>query len=102
MRRREINPQVVRSLRGKRSREVIAHALRDRGHGTDAKAIWRYETGRSQPNARVLIDYSEVLGAASVDELYSGTSDDDEESDPVADLFKALDRYVDHKIGTRT
>lgn len=87
-----INPNKLLRLRGKRSREVIAHQLRARGHGTDAKAIWRYETGRSQPNARVLPDYAAVLGASSVDELYA--DDEDEEAAPTMqthhDMLAAL------------
>lgn len=75
-----INPGRLLTLRGKRSREDVAHQLRNRGHGTDAKAIWRYETGRSQPNARVLPDYAAVLGV-SVDELYT---DDEEDSSSMA------------------
>lgn len=77
----EVNPSTLRTRRGKRSREVIAHELRKRGHGTDAKAIWRYETGRNQPSARILPDYASVLGVASVDELYA-TSDDAEDRLP--------------------
>lgn len=91
MRVRAINAERLMALRGKRTREVIAHELRRRGHGTDAKAIWRYETGRSNPSARVLPDYAEVLGAGSVDELYS---DDDEEEHSLVlssdDLLVAL------------
>lgn len=94
MRRREVSPEVVRELRGVRSREVIAHALRGRGHGTDAKSIWRYETGKSQPSARILPDYAEVLGAESVEELYGeGASDDDEEDSSMpthAEMLEAL------------
>lgn len=87
MRVREISATRVRQLRGQRSREVIAHDLRKRGHGTDAKAIWRYETGRSQPHSRLLPDYAEVLGARSVDELYA---DDDEEAAPMGDHHAML------------
>lgn len=95
MRVRVINPDALRAFRGKRSREVIAHELRRRGHGTDAKALWRYETGRSQPHARILPDYAAVLGAGSVDELYG--DEDDEESDPLAALMHALRVYVRHE-----
>lgn len=77
-----VSPERLVRLRGTRSREVIAHELRRRGHGTDAKAIWRYETGRNQPSARVLPDYAAALGVGSVDELYG--SDDEEESDPMS------------------
>lgn len=75
------------SLRGTRSREVIAHEMRKRGHATDAKAIWRYETGRSQPRTRILSDYAEVLGV-TVEELF----DDDEEDDSLStdDILEAL------------
>lgn len=75
---RTVDGQRLAALRGLRSREVIAHELRSRGHATDAKAIWRWENGRNQPNARILPDYAEALGAASVDELYSDAEDDEE------------------------
>lgn len=87
-----MNPGRLLALRGKRSREVIAHELRRRGHGTDAKAIWRYETGRNQPSARVLPDYADVLGA-SMSDLFS-ESDDDEESDLPAALDLMLRSYL--------
>lgn len=66
---REVSSERIRELRGKRSREVIAHALRRRGHGTDAKTIWRWEKG-AQPQGRVLADLADVLGAESIEELY--------------------------------
>lgn len=84
MKTREINPSRLIALRGKRSREVIAHEMRRRGHGTDAKTIWRYETGRNQPSSRVLADYADVLGAGSVEELYG--EEDDEEPHPAMSL----------------
>lgn len=96
MKVKELSADRLRSLRGKRSREVIAHELRRRGHGTDAKAIWRYETGRSQPSARLLADYAAVLGAESVDALY--TEDDDEESDPMVALVHAIRRIVREEV----
>jgi hypothetical protein len=87
MRTTTVSATTLRRLRGKRSREVVAHELRRRGHATDAKAIWRWETGKNQPSAGVLPDYAEVLGAESVDELYA---DDDEE--PAAAM--SLDDYL--------
>lgn len=95
-----INPSRLRALRGKRSREDIAHQLRSRGHGTDAKAIWRYEAGRSQPNARILPDYAAVLGAKSVDELYISDDDDEEAASmPLArDLASALQAEVERQV----
>lgn len=74
---KSVDGQRLAELRGKRSREWIAHELRSRGHATDAKAIWRWENGRNQPNARVLPDYAEVLGADSVDELYGDAEDEE-------------------------
>lgn len=73
----QIDAKKLRTLRGTRSREVIAHRLRARGHGTDAKSIWRYETGRSRPGARILADYAEVLGAKSLDDLYADDSEEE-------------------------
>lgn len=87
-----INHDRLRALRGKRSREVIAHELRRRGHATDAKAIWRWERGKNQPSARVLPDYAEVLGAKSVDELYG--TDDEEESESMPVPAGTLDDYL--------
>lgn len=89
----EVNPSKLLSLRGKRSREVIAHELRKRGHGTDAKAIWRYETGRNQPSARILPDYASVLGVASVDDLYA-TDDAEEDRLPPLDLHLLEQVYL--------
>lgn len=82
MRANQLSTARLIALRGRRTREVIAHALRGRGHGTDAKAIWRYETGRSQPNVRLLADYADVLGAGSVDELF--VEDEEEAARTVA------------------
>lgn len=92
MRTTNVNPGRLVALRGKQSREVIAHELRKRGHGTDAKAIWRYETGRNQPSARVLPDYASVLGVP-MDDLYVA-EDDDEESDLSVDLDLMLRSYL--------
>lgn len=78
MRFSEVSGGKLRDLRGKRSRELVAHELRKLGHGTDAKAIWRYETGRSQPSARILPDYAAVLGVDSIDELYGDDGDEEE------------------------
>lgn len=78
-----VNPERLLSLRGKRSREVVAHELRKRGHGTDAKAIWRYETGRNQPSARVLPDYAAVLGVP-MDDLYGDADDAEAASMPLS------------------
>jgi transcriptional regulator with XRE-family HTH domain len=66
----QVNTEILKAKRGKKSRESVAHELRKRGHATDAKAIWRWETGRNQPSARVLPDLAEVLGVVSVDDLY--------------------------------
>ena len=103
MRTRELNTSRLLALRGKRSREVIAHELRKKGHGTDAKSIWRYETGRSQPNARVLFDYADVLGAETVDALYA---DDDAEAALLRDvkqsgasLLETLYAEIGHALG---
>lgn len=82
---REISPERLMKLRGKRSREVIAHELRGRGHGTDAKAIWRWEKGHNQPSARVLPDYATVLGCSSVEELY-GEDEDEEAARPMGQM----------------
>lgn len=86
MKIKSVQPKRLAELRGKRSREVIAHELRKRGHGTDAKAIWRYETGRNQPSARVLPDYAEVLGA-EIDDLYGDEDDEESETDMVTVLM---------------
>lgn len=82
MRTKAISAERLIALRGKRSREDIAHELRKRGHGTDAKSIWRYETGRSNPLARLLPDYANILGAASVDELYASDGDEEDRTAP--------------------
>ena len=96
---KSVSGQRLSALRGKRSREWVAHELRNRGHATDAKAIWRWENGRNQPNARVLPDYADVLGAESVDELYG---DDDEEEPSMSvladDLIAVVTRIVDARL----
>lgn len=92
MRATTVNPATLRRLRGKRSREVIAHELRVRGHATDAKAIWRWENRRNQPSARVLPDYAEVLGAPSLEALYG---DDDEEEDALSGLTREEQELLD-------
>jgi transcriptional regulator with XRE-family HTH domain len=69
MKIRTVDAEKIREARGKNSREVVAHALRQRGHATDAKAIWRWETGKNQPSARVLPDLAEVLGL-KIDDLF--------------------------------
>lgn len=94
MRTATVNPATLRRLRGKRTREVIAHELRQRGHATDAKAIWRWENRRNQPSARVLPDLASVLGARSVEELYMA-DDDEDESEQVA---TSLDDYLRLRI----
>lgn len=95
MRTREINTLALIRLRGKRSKALIAHELRKRGHGTDAKSIWRYENGHSQPNARILPDLADVLGAGSIDELFL---DDEAEaasmSSAAADFTARLDALL--------
>lgn len=92
MKTREINPARLIALRGKRSREVVAHELRRRGHGTDAKSIWRYETGKNQPSARILADLADVLGARTVEELYS--EDEEEEAAPSRSLATDLQQLA--------
>jgi hypothetical protein len=89
------------ALRGKRSREWVAHELRSRGHATDAKAIWRWENGHNQPNARVLPDYAEVLGAPSVEDLYSDDEEEDASMPSHLDLEAVLDQLVDRAIARR-
>lgn len=97
MRVTEISGTRLRDLRGQRSREVVAHAMRSRGHATDAKAIWRWETSRSQPSARILPDLAEVLGADSVDELYA--DDEDEEAALVPASFgDAMQSMFDRSV----
>ncbi len=96
MKTREINPARLLALRGRRSREVIAHELRKRGHATDAKAIWRWETGKNQPSSRILPDYAEALGAPSVEELYG--DDEDEESHPAMTLDDFLRQRVEEMV----
>lgn len=86
---RVIVPERLSELRGKRSREVIAHELRRRGHGTDAKAIWRWEKGHNTPSARVLSDYAAVLGC-TVDELFG----DDEDEEAAPEMREAFDLFV--------
>lgn len=91
---KEVSASRLQALRGKRSREVIAHELRKLGHGTDAKAIWRYETGRNQPSARVLSDYAGVLGVP-VEELFGDPrlepdDDDEEESEAMIALVRSF------------
>lgn len=106
MRRPEIDGGKLKALRGKTSREAVAHELRRRGHATDAKAVWRWENGRNQPSASVLPDYADALGAESVDELYA---DDDAEAASmqplgrdIGELFTALvDRAVEAKFAER-
>lgn len=71
MKTKTVDAGKIREARGKNTREVIAHALRQRGHATDAKAIWRWETGKNQPSARVLPDLAEVLGL-KIDDLFEG------------------------------
>lgn len=66
---RKVSPDRLRELRGKRHRTVIADAMRQRGHGTDAKTIWRWENGAS-PHPNVLPDLADILGAGSIEELY--------------------------------
>lgn len=87
---KEVSPTRLAALRGKRSREVIAHELRKLGHGTDAKAIWRYETGRNQPSARVLSDYAAVLGVGAVEDLYGNGSDENAEADDDSEAARAM------------
>lgn len=98
MRTKAISAERLIALRGKRSREDIAHELRKRGHGTDAKSIWRYETGRSNPLARLLPDYANILGAASVDELYASDGDEEDRtaprSSPLSDDLLRLARFA--------
>lgn len=89
----EVSPTRLLALRGKRSREVIAHELRKCGWGSDAKAIWRYETGRNQPSARILPDYARILGVASVDDLY-GDADDAEDRLPSLDIHLLEQVYL--------
>jgi len=93
---KSVNSQLLLRLRGRRSREVIAHDLRRLGHGTDAKSIWRYETGRNQPSARLLPDYAAVLGieVASLFSEDGDSDDDDEEADPMVALMGAIRRVV--------
>lgn len=96
MRVTEISGTRLRDLRGKRSREVVAHEMRQRGHATDAKAVWRWETSRSQPSARILPDLAEVLGADSVDELYA--ADEDEEAAPPMEFGAAMQSMFDRSV----
>jgi len=91
-----ISPGRLSDLRGKRSREWVAHELRKRGFGTDAKTIWRWEKGHNSPSGRILSDYSQVLGC-SVEDLYedesNGTSEDDDEV-PLRSLAADLHRLA--------
>lgn len=90
MKIRTVDAEKIREARGKDSREVIAHALRQRGHATDAKAIWRWETGKNQPSARVLPDLAEVLGL-KIDDLFEDVTPPFERS-RVRDMDAPLDR----------
>jgi len=100
MRRREIDGNKLRAFRGKVSREDVAHKLRDRGHATDAKAVWRWENGHNQPNARVLLDYADVLGCR-LEELYD---EDDEEAAPAMaeNLLEVLYTQLGQALGKQS
>jgi transcriptional regulator with XRE-family HTH domain len=67
----EVDPARLRALRGTLSREELASRLRTAGARADAKAVWRWETGRNVPSTRVLPVYAAALGV-SVDELLGG------------------------------
>jgi hypothetical protein len=48
----------------------------------------------TQPSRANRLDVARALGI-DLSEL----EEDEEESDPVADLFKAFERFIDHKLG---
>jgi transcriptional regulator with XRE-family HTH domain len=81
----------------------LAEAARGYGVGVTQSQVSRYENGQ-EPSGRNVVALASALNV-DVRELYdangSGPSDDDEESDPVADLIAALSRFVDHKLTVR-
>jgi transcriptional regulator with XRE-family HTH domain len=65
---------------------------------TSRRHVMRLERGDHKPSPPMLDRIAEVTGV-SVNDLVG--SDDDEESDPVADLFTALRRTIDNEVDTR-
>lgn len=97
MKTQTVNSTRLREARGQRTREVIAHSLRQRGHATDAKAIWRWETRKNQPSARVLPDLAEVLGL-EISDLFESDDEDEEDADAMEELTRALNRVVEERV----
>lgn len=61
--------------------------------GAHVTSVSDWERGRNAPSARHLLAIAKATGTRM-----EHFEEDDEESDPVAELFTALDRFVDHKI----
>lgn len=67
--------------------------------GITRRHLIRLENGEHHPSAELRERLAEHTGETPA--FFSLDDADDEESDPVSDLFRALDRFVDHKIGAR-
>lgn len=63
--------------------------------GAHVTSISDWERGDNAPSGRHVVSLSREL-AVPVEHFYG--DEDDEEADPVSDLFKALDRFFDHKV----
>lgn len=97
-------PAEVRSLpvgqriRWARKRAKLSHDRLIEAIGRSNRShLIKVEQGHHNPRRDLRDAIADATGVAR--DLFD--SDDDEEADPVADLFKALDRFVDHKMAVR-
>lgn len=95
----------IRQLREQRNllQHDLASRLRGRGYGTTQTTVSRWESGQ-EPRSHVLPALAQELGVA-VTELYGDeettASEDDEESDLLADLTSALRALVHSVVAER-
>ena len=95
----------LRSLRVARKwdQHRLAEAARTHGVGITQSQVSRYENGQ-EPSARNALALASALDVDVRDFFESNgssASDEDEESDPVADLMKALRRFVRDELAAK-
>ena len=89
----QFSGQKLRSLR--LARGLTQAELAHRAHVRERQII-RWEQGQHSPRVESISALARVLDCTVADLLTGEPDEDDDESDPVADLYKAFERFIDH------
>jgi transcriptional regulator with XRE-family HTH domain len=93
--------QAHRELLGSRIRTArktagLSHDQLAAKVGTSRQHLIKLEKGIHAPRPEMLAGIAEATGKS--EEFFTGDGEDDEEADPVADLYSALMRAVDQRV----